>query len=110
MIHVLKAWPEPFRAMWSGDKTAEFRRDDRQFQVGDWLELTEYDPDRESLSGREIIAQITDIRRGPVFGIPEGYAMLSVARYQGLDTGGVAWQCGDGRDFRADRIESETRS
>jgi hypothetical protein len=78
-IHVLKTWPEPFAAVWRGDKTAELRKDDRSFSVGDSILLREWDRER-GYSGRRIVARITDVRRAPCFGaLAEGYAMLSFA-------------------------------
>ena len=44
MTHSLKTWPEYFKAVKSGDKTFEIRKDDRQFMVGDIIELLEYEP------------------------------------------------------------------
>lgn len=78
--HRLKTWPEPFQALWDGRKAAEFRRDDREprYEVGDWLHLIEYDPERGYFLDRMIAARVTDIRRGGAFGIPEGYCMLSL--------------------------------
>lgn len=79
MIHELKTWPDPFEAVWMGSKKAEFRKDDRGFRVGDGLTLKEWVPESENYTGREIYACITDLRRGPQFGIPEGFVMLSVS-------------------------------
>jgi hypothetical protein len=73
IIH-LKTWPEPFQAMWDGLKTAEFRRNDWKFKLGDHLLLHEYDPDRV-FSGRMILFEVTHITTG--FGIPESHVMLS---------------------------------
>lgn len=92
MIHVLKTWSDPFEAVWDGRKLAEFRKNDRQFRVGDWLNLLECDPTGTMFSGREIEAKITDIRHGPGFGIPEGHAMLSIQRFRGRDAGGIVWE------------------
>lgn len=75
-IHELKTWPEPFEAVWLGTKLAEYRRDDRGFQVGDVLRLREYDPQADTYSGRRIEARITHVAKGQLF--PEGYAMLSI--------------------------------
>lgn len=44
MIHELKTWPIHYRAVVSGHKTFEVRRNDRGFQVGDVLRLQEYSP------------------------------------------------------------------
>lgn len=42
MEHDLKTAPEHFEAVWSGAKTAELRKDDRGFSVGDVLRLREW--------------------------------------------------------------------
>lgn len=79
-IHELKTWSEPFEAMWDGRKVCEFRKDDRtpRYEVGDRLFLKEWDHEMDGYMGRTIDAKVTDVRRGGQFGIPEGYAMLSV--------------------------------
>jgi hypothetical protein len=76
--HVLKTHPDPFLAVFGGYKTAEFRKDDRDYHRGDLLRLREYDPDRDSYSGFEVTAKVTDVRKGGQYGIPDGYAMLSI--------------------------------
>ncbi len=77
-MHELKCWPASLEAIRSGAKTAEWRRDDRLYQPGDWLTLKEYNPVRREFGGREVTARIYHVQRGPEFGIPEGYAMLSI--------------------------------
>jgi hypothetical protein len=69
--HELKTDAEMWRAVWCGTKTAEFRRDDRGFEV--WDEIVLRVPTEQST----ITKRITHIVRGPQFGIPDGYAMLS---------------------------------
>lgn len=73
-IHELKTAPDVFDAVWCGLKTAEFRKNDRDFQVGDWLWLRDWDGTCYCAS---VAAEITHIVFGPNFGIPEGFAMLS---------------------------------
>ena len=51
-VHQLKTWPIFFEAVLNGTKTFEFRLNDRNFQVGDKLDLMEYDPDAEGYTGR----------------------------------------------------------
>ena len=73
VTHVLKTAPAPWMSVRAGVKTAEFRRDDRGFEVNDLLDLrciTE--------GGESIVKRITHIVRGPSFGVPDGYAMLSL--------------------------------
>lgn len=44
MTHELKTWPEFFRAVQSGAKPFEVRKDDRPYAVGDVLQLLEFEP------------------------------------------------------------------
>lgn len=84
--HELKCWPEPFEAICNDTKTAEYRRDDRGFLVGDVLVLREWDPNMRSLAdgqrgeytGLEIHKTVTHIARGPDWGIPKGFVVLSL--------------------------------
>jgi hypothetical protein len=43
-VHRLKSWPDNFRAVLSGRKRFEIRRDDRPFRSGDVAFLEEFDP------------------------------------------------------------------
>lgn len=89
MIHELKTDAIPFEAIAVGDKRAEFRKNDRDFMVGDVLKLWEwvrYPGTRAyRYSGRYIVARITHVQHGGKYGIRAGYAMLSIA----LDTVGT---------------------
>ncbi|MGH9811494.1 MAG: ASCH/PUA domain-containing protein [Candidatus Acidiferrales bacterium] len=89
--HVLKTWPEPFEASWSGDKPFEFRRDDRGYQVGDHLVLREFEPEAELFSGRELFAAITYVLRPVMYDVPPGYAVLGT-RIIGRTTRCGEWQ------------------
>ena len=77
-MHELKCWPESFVAIVTGIKTAEWRKDDRFYQPGDWLTLKEYHPTRAGYTGNAVTARVYHVQRGPEFGIPAGYAMLSI--------------------------------
>lgn len=76
--HELKSWPSQFQAMWTGRKRAEFRRDDREFQVGDLLELREWDPAASRYTGFRMTARVTHLVRGPEFEVPQGFVVLSI--------------------------------
>lgn len=78
-LHQLKTWPEQFRAVRDGVKRHEWRKDDRGFQVGDELGLREWDPATEKYTGSFWTYRVTWITRGPDFGIPEGYCVMSIA-------------------------------
>jgi hypothetical protein len=91
-FHPLKCWPGPFTAMMLGDKTCEYRKNDRDFQVGDVLVLEEYCPEVPGLemknvgyTGRRLYVRATHIvglmpQERTAFGIPEGYVVMSVVR------------------------------
>lgn len=69
-VHDLKLWPEYFEPVISGEKTFEFRRNDRGYQKGDKLILREFDTDRRGgmdshkMTGRIIHAEITYVMGG----------------------------------------------
>lgn len=58
MIHELKILPEYFKAVLSGEKTFEIRRNDRPFSKGDLLALNEYDSDDKSYTGNSCLVYI----------------------------------------------------
>lgn len=76
--HRLKIWPEHFSAVLSGEKRAEFRKDDRTpaFAKGDFLLLDEFEPDLGVYTDDHAWAKVTHVARGGV--IPQGYALLSI--------------------------------
>lgn len=57
--HKLKIAPVHFVGVMKGTKTAEFRVNDRNFQLGDILELKEFD--RGEYTGWEVHARVTDV-------------------------------------------------
>lgn len=104
-LHKLKTWREPFLQVVMGLKTAEFRENDRGFEVGDLLLLREWDntlyeegdevpcdcgvgPSNleghgdgcERFTGESVLVGVTHIVEGPAFGIPEGFVVMSISR------------------------------
>lgn len=76
--HYLKTWPGPLTAMVSGLKTFEFRRNDRNFQIGDTLQCAGWDPTHECHTGEIRTFRVTYILHGGQFGVPEGYCVMSI--------------------------------
>lgn len=81
--HILKTHPIPYAALVAGIKTFEYRKDDRGFELGDMLVLDEWvpkgdHPDGGYFTGEETVRRVTYIARGPAFGIPDGYCVMSV--------------------------------
>lgn len=80
--HKLKCWPEPFNATKNRRKRHEYRKDDREprFEVGDVLVLHEFHNQMPpTYSGKKIKRTVTYITRGPDFGVPVGYVVMSIA-------------------------------
>lgn len=82
-VHELKTWPESFGHLRTGRKTAELRRDDRGYRVGDVLRLREWDPTTRSFTGRNAERLVTHVLRDrPEFGLLEGFVLLSLTEVQ----------------------------
>lgn len=60
MTHHLKILPQYYRAVLEGRKTFEVRKNDRNYFVGDFVKLQEFDPDYPGgYTGREWRGVIT---------------------------------------------------
>ena len=83
-VHELKCWPIPFAAMRDGTKRFEYRKDDRNYEVGDILWNREWEPPahvsdqhRHGYTGREDRYRVTYKLAGR-FGVPDGFCVLSI--------------------------------
>ena len=76
--HELRCHPGPFESLWDETKTFEWRKDDRGFEVGDRLHILEWDDEKKKYLCRGMWFRVTSISRGPAFGIPEGYVIMSI--------------------------------
>ena len=76
--HILKTWPEYFAPIIQGKKKFEYRRNDRDYQVGDILYLREYDANAVpgAYTGRQATVKVTYILSDG-FGLPEGHVIMS---------------------------------
>lgn len=74
--HTIKTLKPFFDSVWSGDKRFEIRYNDRNYQVGDTLELVEQSG--RELTGRKIIAKVTYSIWRPVFGLRVGWILMSI--------------------------------
>ena len=76
--HYLKTWPKFFEDVWSGVKRFEYRKNDRNFQVGDMLALEEYDPEKGYLE-RRIKMTVTRLYTSKdVPGLPSDYVLMVI--------------------------------
>ena len=76
--HILRTWPKHLEAVIRGDKTFEVRQNDRDFAVGDILDLREWDPETQEYGPRSILHHVTYILEGGQFGIEEGYVVMGL--------------------------------
>ena len=80
--HLLKTWPVPFWDVVSGAKTFEVRRNDRDFKVGDYLMLKEYDPKTKRYSGEYVIVQVD---YSIILPEPEGFIGMAISEVRTYD-------------------------
>lgn len=78
MVHRLKCDPEPFARVVEGSKRYEVRKFDRDFKVGDRLELLEFDRATKQYSGQRVRAKITYITGPGAYGLPEDVGVLGI--------------------------------
>ncbi|MEE9647966.1 DUF3850 domain-containing protein [Enterobacter soli] len=76
VTHNLKIWPEYYAAVCTGDKRAELRWNDRDYQTGDILDLCEWDPNEEVFTGEftsVTVTHVAELGQGML-----GYVLLSI--------------------------------
>lgn len=79
MIHELKTLPEYFEAVRKGDKTFELRENDRDFKVGDYLALNEWDG--EKYTGRTTLVEVIYILNpNEVMTCAGGYVIMGIKK------------------------------
>lgn len=87
-VHDLKTDPEVFSAVLCGEKTYEIRYNDRNYQPGEILVLKETKHTGQAMrqgspleyTGRQCAGVITHVLAGPIYGLVEGWAILSFYR------------------------------
>jgi hypothetical protein len=77
-LHELKCWPPYFGDVLAGRKTFELRRNDRDFKVGDLIDLKEYDHTHEDgpYTGRTCLVEVAYALEG--YGLEPGYIALGL--------------------------------
>lgn len=75
MIHALKSEPQFFEAVINKQKTFEVRKNDRDFRVGDYLALNEWDSPMLGYTGRSVLLRVKYILADERF-CKEGFVVL----------------------------------
>ena len=76
-VHRVKIWSEYFPAVLEERKPFEWRKNDRNYQVGDMLILEEWNPETEKYTGNSIRTFITYVAEN-VFEMTDGYCVLGI--------------------------------
>jgi len=91
--HELKTDPGVFESVFRFDKTYQIRKDDRGFEQGDILYLRQTTHTGRAMAagapliytGKYCYARVTHILHGPIYGLKQGWVILS---FKGV-TGGI---------------------
>ncbi len=75
--HLLKSWVVYFNAILQGRKTFDYRKNDRDFKIGDTLQLREWDPEINKSTGRRLRVLVQDICHD-IPGMPVEYCIMSI--------------------------------
>ena len=75
MVHALKTEPEYYEAVIHRVKTFEVRKNDRDFHVGNYLNLLELDDIRGGYTGRSTLVRVTYILDDARF-CKEGFVIM----------------------------------
>ena len=77
MIHAIKISPKYFEGVRSGAKRFELRKNDRDYQVGDYLALNEWDG--SAYTGRAELVKVTyALNPNAMMTCQDGFVILSI--------------------------------
>lgn len=82
IVHDLKTWTEHYQNVIRGLKPWEIRLNDRDYKVGDILNLKEYFPNLNEFSGESTLFEVTHILHGGQFGIEKGFCIMSIKPFE----------------------------
>lgn len=80
--HVLKCHPFPFDCTAAGFKPYEVRVNDRNYHIGDGVELRRWDPDAGKYTGQRLTARIGHVTAGGEWGLPPSLCVFSLLDVQ----------------------------
>ncbi len=83
--HEIKTWKATYQDIIDGKKPFEYRKNDRDYQVGDQVVHIEWDPVGQCITDRRLYTTITYILHGPNLDIPVGYCVFGQHTYGQMD-------------------------
>lgn len=78
LCHKLKAWPCFYQQVAMGHKPFELRQADRDYRLGDYIQLQEYMNEAKVFTGNEVFLEIINALPGPWGGLAAGWVILAV--------------------------------
>ncbi len=78
-VHELKCQTKYYGAILLSHKTFDVRKNDRNFKVGEYITLKEWDNEKNEFTGNSLSRRINYILPGGQFGIEKGYCVLGIA-------------------------------
>lgn len=78
MIHELKIQPQYYHDVKCGIKRFELRKDDRNYNIGDYVILKEYDNGVYTGNETKPMEILYILRNCPEYGLKEGYCILGL--------------------------------
>ena len=81
--HTLKSWPGSFSGIWDGKKSYEWRKNDRDYGIGDVLLLREWVPHDDGTgkyTGRTVLIRVVHMTSG-AYEMPTGFCVLGIVVY-----------------------------
>jgi hypothetical protein len=102
--HKIKCWPQYFRAVKDERKPFEVRKEDRDYQVGDYLCLVEFDPAKDALTGDYLYRRVTYVLTAgdPPRGLMDGFVVLGLDTVDGLEAANLR---GTNDSILAEKVE-----
>lgn len=83
--HDLKTWPLPFAAVVAGAKLYEVRKNDRDYGVGDVLNLREWEPTSAVYTGRSLAVVVRYMTHGGEWGLAGDLCIMGIVPKDAMD-------------------------
>ena len=91
VVKTITAWQEEFTAIWEGEKKFIVRVDDGEIKRGSSLEIVEYDPVSDTVSGRSIRSTAGRVERNHgIWGGHVGISLMGQSNH--TDTSNLVFQ------------------
>lgn len=109
--HDLKILPVYFSEVVKENKRFEVRKNDRDFKIGDFLHLKEWDPEKQAYTGQEAICAVRYLLEDPRY-LQRGFCIMSIvvlkAKMYQFPGNGLGWTLDDWKEEGHDEKSGDT--